>query len=168
MDIVSAYHCTNIGQRPIGDLAAVGECGQIGFCVGFVVQLQCTGHDGHCFLSRDGRVRGHCRRTAPVITAHLDSHCHIIEIPFFGFGHVRVLGNVGFHVAAERPVDDCSHLRACHVAIGVDDGCALAVKQSVIHGRRHGFGVPCSTVIVAEICGLAVDCVCCRRADCQR
>ena len=141
VDIIRADHRANVRQRPVGNLAAVGERGQIRFGIRIVVQFQRSRHNGHGFLPRDGRIRGHCRVAAPVISAHLHSHCHIVVVPL-GLCHVRVLGNVSFDVAAERPVDDSRHL--C----------------TIIHSRRHGFGVPCSTVIVAEIRGLASSRIC--------
>ena len=42
----------------------------------------------------------------------------------------------------------------------ISDGAGFAVQKAIIHSRRHGFGVPCSTVIVAEIRGLASSRIC--------
>ena len=159
VDIIRADHCPDIGQRPVGNLASVGECRQVRFCVCVIIQFQRTGYNCHGLLPRNRRVWGHCRVAAPVISAHLHSHCHIVVVPL-GLCHVRVLGNVSFDVAAERPVDDSRHLCTGHIAVGVDDGAGFAVQKAIIHSRRHGFGVPCSTVIVAEIRGLASSRIC--------
>ena len=167
MDIVSAYHRAHIGQRPIRNLAAVGECGQVRFRVCVIVQLQRSRHNGHCFLPRDGRIRDHRRAAAPVISTHLDGERYIFVVPFV-LGYVLVLADISRFIAPERAVDDRGHFRAGHIAIGVDDGCALAVKQTVIHGCGHGFGIPCGTVIVLEICCFAGSRSCRRRVDCQR
>jgi len=166
VDVICADHCADVWQRPIRNLAAVGECGQVRFRVCVIVQLQRTGHNGHCFLPRDGRIRGHCRVRSAVVCSHLHRHGHIFKIPFV-FGNVLVLGNVGFHVAAERAVDDRRHLRTSHIAVWVDDGRALAIQQAVVHGGADRFCVPCGFIEIAEICGFAVDRVCRRRADGQ-
>ena len=60
MNIVCTDHCANIGLRPVGNLAAVGEYGQIRFGIRIVVQFQRTGNDRHSLLTRDRRIRGHC------------------------------------------------------------------------------------------------------------
>ena len=39
VDIVSAYHCAHIGQRPVGNLASIGERGQI--CFGIRIVEMC-------------------------------------------------------------------------------------------------------------------------------
>ena len=140
MDIVSADHCAHIGQRPIGDFAAVGECGQVCFCICVIVQFQRSRHNGHCFLSRDWRIWSHGRSRPTVVSTHLDGERDILVIPLV-LGHVLVLRNICRFIAAKRTVDDPSHLRTGHRAIRVDDGTGFAVKQSVIHGCAHGFSI---------------------------
>ena len=150
VNIIGTNHRAHIGQRPCRDFVTVRERGQIRFCVCVIVQFQCSCHDSHRFLSADRRIWGHCRVTVPVVSTHLDSHCHIVVIPF-GFGYVRVLGNVSFDIAAERAVDDCRHFRAGHIAIRVNNGAGLAVKQTVIHGHADRFGIPRFCIVVLKI-----------------
>ena len=71
------------------------------------------------------------------------------------------------NTVTRKATDFKDYDRTGHRAIRVDDGTGFAVKQSVIHGRRHGFGVPCGTVIVLEICCFAGSRACRRRGYCQ-
>ena len=167
VDIVRTDHCSDVGQRPVGNLAVVGEYGQIRFGIRIVVQFQRTGNDRHSLLTRDRRVRGHCRAAASVVCAHLDGERNIFVVPLV-LGNVLVLRNIRRLVAAERPVDDRGHFCAGHIAIRVKRRTGFAVKQAVIHSGANRFGVPCGTVIVLEICCFAGSRSCRRRADCQR
>ena len=167
MNIVCTDHRAHIRHRPVGNLASVGERGQIRFGIRIVVQFQRTGNDRHSLLARDRRIRSHRRSRPTVVSTHLDGKRHVLVIPL-ALGYVTVLRNIRCLVAPERPVDDRSHLRTGHIAVGINDGCTLAIKQAVIHGCGHGFGVPCGTVIVLEICCFAGSRSCRRRADCQR
>ena len=165
MDIVSAYHRANIGQRPAGNVLFICKFGQICFCVCVVVQLQRSGYNGHRFLPADRCIRGHCRRTAANIRPHLDGEGYILVVPL-AIGYVLVLTDVRGFIAPERAVDDSR--RAGHVAIGIEDGTGFAVKQAIIYSRTDRFGIPCGTVIILKIRSLAGDRICRRRADCQR
>ena len=167
VDIIRADHRANVRQRPVGNLAAVGERGQICFGVRIVIQFQRAGHYGHGFLPRDGRIGGHRRAAASVVSPHLHGHCNILVIPLV-LGNILVLRNVRRFIATERAIDDCCHLCAGHISIRVNDGCALAIKQTVIHGRGHGFCIPRFCVIVLKICGFTGGRICRRCPHCQR
>ena len=60
VNIIRTNHRPDVGQRPVGNLAAVGKCRQVCFGIRIVVQFQRTGNDRHGFLPRNRRVRGHC------------------------------------------------------------------------------------------------------------
>ena len=60
MNVIRTNHRPDVGQRPVGNLAAVGERGQIRFGIRIVVQFQRTGNDRHSLLTRDWRIRSHC------------------------------------------------------------------------------------------------------------
>ena len=160
VNVIRTDHGADVWHRPIRDFTSIRELRKLGLGIRIVVQLQRSRHHGHGFLPRDGCIRGHTRIAATIVRSHLDSHCNIFKVPL-------VLGNVGFRVAAKRAVDDRRHFCARHIAIGVDDGRAFAVKQSFIHGGTHGIRVPRSTVKVAEVGGFS-GCACRRCADRQR
>ena len=50
MNIVCTDHRAHIRHRPVGNLASVGEYGQIRFGIRIVVQFQRTGNDRHSLL----------------------------------------------------------------------------------------------------------------------
>ena len=50
VDIVRTDHCSDVGQRPVGNLAAVGKCRQVCFGIRIVVQFQRAGNDRHSLL----------------------------------------------------------------------------------------------------------------------
>ena len=50
VNVVCTDHCTHIRHRPVGNLASVGEYGQIRFGIRIVVQFQRTGNDRHSLL----------------------------------------------------------------------------------------------------------------------
>ena len=167
VDIVSADHCPDVGQRPAGNVLFICKFGQIRFRVFVVVQLQRSCYNGHRFLPADQCIRGHCRRTAANIRSHLHGEGYILVVPL-AIGYVLVLTDVRGFIAPERAVDDCCHFCAGHVAIGIEDGTGFAVKQAIIYGRADRLGIPCGTVIVLEICCFAGSRSCRRRADGQR
>ena len=50
VNVVCTDHRAHIGQRPVGNLASVGEYGQIRFGIRIVVQFQRAGNDRHSLL----------------------------------------------------------------------------------------------------------------------
>ena len=166
MNVACADHRAHIGQRPCGDFVTIRKFGQIRLRIRIVVQFQRSRYNGHGFFARDGRVGSHRRAGTAVIRPHLDGERHVFVIPL-GFCNVLVLRNVSRFVAAERPVDNRSHLRTGHISVRVDNGAGFAVKQTVIYGGAYSFGVPRFCVIVLEICSLAGGRVCRRRGYCQ-
>ena len=100
VNVVCTDHRAHIGQRPVGNLAAVGERGQICFGVRIVVQFQRTGNNRHGFLPRDRRIRSHGRSRPTVVSTHLHGHCNVFVIPL-GFCNVLVLADVCRLIAPE-------------------------------------------------------------------
>ena len=167
VNVIRTDHRSHIRQRPVGNLAAVRERGQVCFCVSVIIQLQRSRHNRHSLLPGDGSIWRHARIASTVVGSHLDGEGNIIVVPL-GFRHILILRNVRLLVAAKRAVDDCGHLRARHVAVWIDDCAGFSVKQTIVHGGADRFCIPCSTVIVLEICSLASGCACRRRGNCQR
>ncbi len=147
-DVAALHHGRNGVRRPRAHLVPVREPGKDGVTGRGQADRPGQHHNG--LFAGDVVLRPHAAVGVPGESPHVDRLGDVVIVPA-PTGNVRIAGNVGALVSAEKPVDHSGHLCAGEVAVRVQLVPGRTHQHAVVH--RPGQGLVCPMAVGVPVVG---------------